>query len=90
MQQLVAQAGSLLFRRMAFGQARPWTMRQEQFNACGLPIRDTAECHSALRWQCQVAPVNLQLGIFDSTSNCSRIKFQLPYLPPIQIGELFF
>jgi alpha-L-rhamnosidase len=42
---LVAQVGNLLFRRLAVG--RPW----EGADACGLPIRDTADNQSALRFR---------------------------------------
>jgi hypothetical protein len=40
----VAQIGNLLFRRLAVGSGLAfWTL-------CGLPIRDTADCQSALLW----------------------------------------
>ena len=38
----VAQVGNLLFRRLAVGCA------SETCTVCGLPIRDTADCQSAL------------------------------------------
>ena len=44
---LVAQVGNLLFRRLAVGK------RPANTNACGLPIRDTADCQSALQLKTQ-------------------------------------
>ncbi len=40
----VAQVGNLLYRRLAVG----W--RWDRLKDCGLPIRDTADCQSALRF----------------------------------------
>jgi outer membrane protein, multidrug efflux system len=42
---IVAQVGNLLFRRLAVGGATVVS------TARGLPIRDTADCQSALRWR---------------------------------------
>ena len=59
----VAQVGNLLFRRLAVGRT-PQPKRDLKFcrallqpspvdciKACGLPIRDTADCQSALRFK---------------------------------------
>ena len=42
---LVAQVGNLLYRRLAVG------LRSDRLEASGLPIRDTADCQSALRFK---------------------------------------
>ncbi len=41
----VAQVGNLLYRRLAVGRHR------DRLEHCGLPIRDTADCQSALRFR---------------------------------------
>jgi hypothetical protein len=45
----VAQACSLLFRRLSVGSAARSPGRPEKSERCGFQIRDTAECNSALR-----------------------------------------
>ena len=46
----VAQAGSLLFRRLAVGRSHAEQVGSpDQWHACGLPTRDTAGCQPALR-----------------------------------------
>src|SRR5262245_58034113 len=45
----VAQNGILLYRRVTLGWALELPKRPDGRAVCGLPIRDTAECHSALQ-----------------------------------------
>src|SRR6516225_7548472 len=55
-QGVVAQIFNLLYRRIVFGRAWPLLMRVGAWTPGGLQVRDTAECNSALRWQCPDAP----------------------------------
>jgi hypothetical protein len=46
----VAQICNLLYRRIVFGWKPCAAGSSGLATACGLPIRDTAECNSALLW----------------------------------------
>jgi hypothetical protein len=46
----VAQIGNLLCRRMAFGSGPTFQGQRTCSRVGGLPVRDTADCHSALRF----------------------------------------
>ena len=58
-QRPVAQICNLLYRRIVFGSSSPWARPHERTSPSGLKIRDTAECNSALRWWCRVAPLRV-------------------------------
>jgi hypothetical protein len=51
---MVPQIFNLPYRRIVFGQALDWHRRPGIFSTpCGLQIRDTAECNSALHALCR-------------------------------------
>jgi hypothetical protein len=59
----VAQICNLPYRRIVFGRASALSMRFELVTRGGLQIRDTAECHSALRGVRQAEPVPFTTSI---------------------------
>jgi len=60
---------------MAFGKAQSLTMRLASSKASRFPIRDTAECHSALWGQCQDAPADLSPLHVEQLKNGTKKPF---------------